>query len=284
MGTERSAAERAAENYYDNVDADRFHEAIWGEDEVHIGLYGRNPAAIDIADACHRATVAMADRLLSLDATGRILDLGAGYGGAARYLAQRFGCKVLCVNISEVQNERNRRRNRGMNLHDSIDVLHGSSLDIPAEEASVDVVWAQDVFVYASGREHLVAEIDRVLKPGGQVLFTDPMQADMLAPETLAPLCERFKFEAMASPLWYRREFARKGFEQLEWCELTPELLQHYTAVRSALRQRYERLSQRISTAFMDRMLVNLDNWVSAAHAGYLRWGIFHFRKPLRAS
>lgn len=283
MGTERSPAEYAAENYYDNIDADRFHEAIWGEDELHIGLYARHSVASDIASACHRTTVAMADRLPAIDSTYRVLDVGSGYGGAARYLARRFGCKVLCVNISEVQNERNRRRNRSMNLHEHITVLHGSSLDLPAEKGSIDILWAQDAFMFAAHREHLIAEIDRVLKPGGQVLFTDPMQADALEPAVLAPLFDRFKFAAMASPLWYRREFARHGFQQLEWCELTPELLHHYTAVRSALRLRYERLSQSISTAFMDRMLVNLDNWVSAAHAGYLRWGIFHFSKPLRA-
>lgn len=283
MGSERSPAELAAQYFYDNADADRFHEAIWGGDDIHVGLYGSRPVTTDIASACHRTTVAMADRLSALDAGARVLDLGAGYGGAARYLVRRFGCKVQCLNISERQNERNRRLNRNSALHGSIDVVHGSFLDIPASDASVDVVWAKGAFQYSARRERIVDEIYRVLKPGGEILFTDQMQADALLHGMLQPLCERFRLDGLASPLWYRREFARKGFQQAEWCELTPELLQHYTAVRSSLRLRYGELSRTISTAFMDRMLVNLDNWVSAAHAGYLRWGIFHFRKPRAA-
>ena len=281
MVIKRYPAELAAETYFDSGDADRFHEAIWGGEDIHVGLYGRNAGTVDVPTACHKMTVAMADRLPPLDAGARILDLGSGYGGAARYLARRFGCKVRCLNISELQNERNRRLNRGLGLQDCIEVVHGSFQAIPGEDHSADVVWSQSAFLHSARREQVVDEIARVLKPGGQVLFSDQMQADDCPPGVLRHFYERFKVTALASPLWYRREFVRKGFQQLEWYELTPELLHHYTAVRSTLRQRYERLSLSISTAYMDRMLINLDNWVSAAHAGYLRWGIFHFKKPL---
>ena len=283
MLTPRTPAELAAENYFDSIDADRFHDAIWGGDEIHVGLYGRNGASVDIPAACRKLTVAMADRLVTLDDGASILDLGSGYGGAARYLAARFACKVRCVNISRTQNERNRRTIRELGLQERIDVVHGSFHAIPADAASADVIWSQGAFLHSASREQVIAEILRVLKPGGQVLFTDQMQADDCPPGVLRPFYERFKVSSLASPLWYRREFARTGFQQLEWCELTPELLHHYTAVRLRLRQHYEHLSAHVSRTYMDRMLINLDNWVSAAHAGYLRWGIFHFRKPRAA-
>jgi glycine/sarcosine/dimethylglycine N-methyltransferase len=34
-----------------------------------------------------------------------------------------------------------------------------------------------------------------------------------------------------------------------------------------------------VSKAYLDRMLVGLDNWVKAADSGYMAWGILHFRK-----
>jgi SAM-dependent methyltransferase len=280
MPTELSPAELAAESYYDNVDANRLNEALFGGDDIHVGLYGRNAGALDIASACHRMTVAMADRLASLGATAQILDLGSGYGGAARYLARRFSCKVTCVNISAVQNERHRRLNRAGGLQAHIDVVHGSFQNLPATVPGADVVWSQGAFLHSTRREQILDEIGRVLRPGGQVLFTDQMQAEDCPPGALRQVYERLRIDALATPLWYRREFAQRGFQQLEWCELTPELLRHYTAVRSALRLQYDKLSRDVSKVYMDRMLVNLDNWVSAAHAGYLRWGIFHFRKP----
>lgn len=280
MPNERSAAEAAAETYYDSGDTTRFYEHVCGGDDIHVGLYGLQAGALDIAAASHRATVAMADRVQRLAAGAQVLDLGSGYGGAARYLARRFACKVRCVNISEVQNERNRRLNRGAGLHEHIEVLHGSFQDLPVPAASADLVWAQGSFLHSAERGRLVAEIARVLRPCGQLLFSDQMQADDCPPGVLQPFYERFKVRALASPRWYRRELARAGLRQEEWCDLTPELLNHYSAMRTTLRQRYERLSRLVSTAYMDRMLVNLNNWVSAAHAGYLRWGIFHFSKP----
>ena len=55
-----------------------------------------------------------------------ILDIGAGFGGAARYLAENYGCSVTCLNLSEVENERNREMNAARGLTGSIDVVDGS--------------------------------------------------------------------------------------------------------------------------------------------------------------
>jgi sarcosine/dimethylglycine N-methyltransferase len=267
----------AAEAYYDSGDADRFYELVWGGDDIHIGLY--DSAGTPIAAASSRTVAAMARRLSTLQPGSRILDLGAGYGGAARYLADHLDCSVVCVNLSERQNRRNRALNRTRNVRNPIEVLHGSFENIPAATASADAVWSQDSFLHSTRRERVLDEIERVLKPGGQVLFTDPMQANNCPPDVLQTVCERLKLESLASPAWYRREFERRGLQEVEWCDLTPQLLNHYAAVRRALIEHYDRLRRDISTAYMDRMLVGLDNWVSAARAGHLRWGIFHFHK-----
>ena len=50
--------------------------------------------------------------------------------------------------------------------------------------------------------------------------------------------------------------------------------------MRTELRGKYVELRNEITPAYLDRMLVGLNNWVIAADAAYLRWGILHFRKP----
>jgi sarcosine/dimethylglycine N-methyltransferase len=277
MQTEDALTVDAAETYYDSEDANRFYELVWGGEDIHIGLY--DSPATPIAAASNKAVASMARRLNGLQPGARILDLGAGYGGAARYLTDHIDCTVLCVNLSEKQNLRNRALNRERNFRNRIEVLHGSFEDIPAATASVDAIWSQDSFLHSTQRARVVDEIARVLKPGGHALFTDPMQSDDCPPHVLRAVCERLKLESLASPAWYRQEFVRSGFQEVEWCDLSPQLLNHYVAVRLSLRAHYDMLRRDISTAYMDRMLVGLDNWVSAAHAGYLRWGIFHFRK-----
>ncbi|MDY6982965.1 MAG: methyltransferase domain-containing protein [Pseudomonadota bacterium] len=279
MQSDRTTAELVAENYYDSRDADRFYELIWGGDDIHIGLYGDDENG-DIGTASRKTVATMADRLEGLAPDSRILDLGAGYGGAARYLAERFDCRVTCVNLSEVQNVRNRRRNRDEELARRIRVVHGSFENIPARPESVDVVWSQDAFLHSAQKRRVVSEIARVLKPGGIALFTDPMQADDCEPAMLERVYERLSLDSLASPSWYSREFARLGFEQLAWIDYSPELRRHYAAVRAELRHRYTELRSEISTGYLDRMLAGLSNWVTAADAGYLRWGVLQFRKP----
>jgi sarcosine/dimethylglycine N-methyltransferase len=46
------------------------------------------------------------------------------------------------------------------------------------------------------------------------------------------------------------------------------------------LREQYSEIARVSSRGYLDRMLVGLDNWVTAGTAGHLSWGILHFRKP----
>jgi len=84
--TKSEAVERA-EAYYDSAEADAFYHSIWGGQDIHIGVYRDDSEPI--ADASRRTVDTMAARLVGVNDTTRILDLGAGYGGSARYLTER---------------------------------------------------------------------------------------------------------------------------------------------------------------------------------------------------
>jgi glycine/sarcosine/dimethylglycine N-methyltransferase len=266
-----------SEQYYDSADADNFYYEVWGGEDIHIGLYD---ATSDIKEASRRTVEAMADRLEKLDADTRVLDLGAGYGGAARHLAARSGCSVTCLNISEAQNDTNRFLNRRQRLAHLIAVQHGSFEDVPEADASYDVVWSQDAFLHSGDRERVLGEAFRVLKSGGELIFTDPMQADDCPEGVLQPVYDRLHLTSLGSFAFYKETAERLGFESVELVQLTPNLRQHYARVAEDLRARYEALTERCSREYLDRMLTGLDNWVKAADSGWMAWGILHFRKP----
>ncbi len=267
-----------AETYYDSSDADEFYFHIWGGEDIHIGLYQSDKDPI--GEASRRTVEAMADSVEgALGKNGRVIDLGSGFGGAARYLAKRFGCHVTCLNISEVENARNRKANAAAGLDKLIDVKHGTFEEVPEKDSSFDLAWSQDAILHSGERERVIAEIARVLKPGGELVFTDPMQADDCPKGVLQPVYDRIHLTSLGSVRFYREAAARHGLELVDVRPMPEQLRNHYARVKVELQTRYDEMVKVASKDYVDRMLVGLQNWVDAADKGYLNWGILHFRK-----
>ena len=55
-----------------------------------------------------------------------VLDLGAGKGGASRFLARTFRCHVTCFNLGQKQNELNKAKARADGIGHLIDTHLGS--------------------------------------------------------------------------------------------------------------------------------------------------------------
>jgi sarcosine/dimethylglycine N-methyltransferase len=273
---ETCAVVEQAERYSDSRDADEFYHSIWGGEDIHIGLYSETRK--DIAAASRATVELMADNLGDIGPDTRVLDLGAGYGGAARQLVRRSGCHVTCLNLSETQNRRNREKNAAQGLSERISVVHGNFEAIPFAASSFDVVWSQDAILHSGARAEVVAEVKRVLGPRGQFIFTDPMQAADCPESVLAPVLSRIHLDTLGSFRFYRATAEAAGMEVVNVLDMSDQLLKHYTRVREDLSSRYAEICALSASTYVDRMLQGLEAWTNAASRGYLEWGILHFR------
>jgi sarcosine/dimethylglycine N-methyltransferase len=226
-----------------------------------------------------RTVATMAHELGPISKQTRIADFGAGYGGSARWLARTYGCHVSCVNLSEVQNERNRGMTEEAGLSGLIDVFDASFEQAPIADDDFDCVWSQDSLLHAGDRGAVLDEVDRILKPRGEFIFTDPMQADDCPDGVLQPVLDRLHLDTLGSIAYYREEARKRGWTEVKVHDLTPQLVAHYSRVRNNLSQRRAELSGRISEAYFDRMIQGLGHWIDAGSKGYLAWGILHFTK-----
>ena len=132
--------------------------------------------------------------------------------------------------------------------------------------------------LHSGARERVLSEVARVLRPGGQFIFTDPMQTDDCPPDVLQPVLDRIHLDSLASPGFYRKNLSGLGFEELGWTEMPEQLRKHYATVRTELTARRDEMVQRCGSEYVTRMLEGLEHWVDAADRGYLTWGIHHFR------
>lgn len=276
------AIEKTAREYYNSEDADHFYSRIWGGEDIHIGLYTATDEAI--SEASHRTVATIAERLPKLDASCRILDIGSGYCGAARYLAKTYGARISALNLSEVENEKARVLNEAAGLSALIEVVDGSFEKIPFDDAKsvsgFDILWSQDAILHSGNRKQVMAEGFRVLKSGGYFVFTDPMQANNCPNGVLQPILDRIHLDSLGSPRYYREAAQALGFNVLDFDDQTHQLINHYQRVLEETEMHTEELKKKVNTDYIERMKTGLKHWIAGGKAGHLAWGIFLLQKP----
>lgn len=279
MSERYSSVVKTAQEYYNSDDADNFYYHVWGGEDIHVGLYESQDE--DITTASQRTVATMAAQCASrFTPQTTVIDVGSGYGGSARWLAKKYGCHVMCLNLSETQNIRNRLMNSEQGLADRIKVVEGNFEEIPSDDQQFDMAWSQDAILHSGRREKVLDEVNRVLKPGGEFIFTDPMQADDCPEGVLGPVLNRIHLDSLGSFAFYRQQARRLGWAEIAVIEHNRQLVNHYTRVRQELTRRREELANKVSADYIDRMVQGLGHWIDAGSNGYLAWGIMYFRKP----
>jgi sarcosine/dimethylglycine N-methyltransferase len=272
-----STTVETAREYYNSSDADRFYATIWGGEDIHIGLY--QSESDSIVEASRRTVKKMAGYVKNLNAQTRVLDIGSGYGGSARFLVKQYGCQVGCLNLSEIQNQRNRECNQRDGVSLAINVVDGSFEDIPMPDGSVDLVWSQDAILHSGNREKVFQEVHRVLAKNGQFIFTDPMQRATCPPEVVQPILDRIHLDSLGSIEYYQSLARDLGFREVGFQDLSPNLPAHYKRVLRELVAQHHLLIRVCTEEYLVNMKVGLQDWVDAGQAGHLTWGILHFQR-----
>jgi ubiquinone/menaquinone biosynthesis C-methylase UbiE len=113
---------------------------------------------------------------LDLSAGKTLLDVGCGAGGPALRIAATTGCSVVGIDVHEqaVSTASSLATQRGLSRLAAfrlVDATH--QLPFPAD--SFDSITCIDAINHFPDRPSVVGEWARLLKPGGRVLFTDPL-------------------------------------------------------------------------------------------------------------
>jgi SAM-dependent methyltransferase len=160
--------------YYDGPALeDRVLTALRAAGRGEIPLDSDALAALDEFHAVGRAGTLALAKLAGVGVGERVLDLGAGIGGPSRVLARYFGAHVTALEptarfaaLARVLTER-------CALDDRVRVVRGDGREIPAADASFDLVWTQAVWQSVEDKAKLAAEINRVLRPGGRLALLE---------------------------------------------------------------------------------------------------------------
>jgi SAM-dependent methyltransferase len=105
-----------------------------------------------------------------------LLDVACGAGGPALRIAARTGCSVAGIDIHEqvVKTARALAGERGLAERAEFRAADAGGV-LPFPDASFDAITCIDAINHLPDRPRLIAEWVRLLKPGGRLLFTDPI-------------------------------------------------------------------------------------------------------------
>jgi len=225
----------------DERDGVRAHYNATGLTERLKALFGADgpplkPEALAAVDQFHTRGLAATAELAELAGIApamHVLDVGAGIGGPARFLATSCGCQVTGVDLSEPFVEAARFLSERTGLSGQVSFETADALDLPFADTAFDVVLLQHVAMNIADRAGLYREIRRVVKAGGRFAMFDVVatERDVIYP---APWARTPDTSFLLAPPATRDAIEGAGFKALAWSDDTEAARAWAESVRAA--------------------------------------------------
>jgi arsenite methyltransferase len=184
-----------------------------------------------------------------------VLDLGCGGGIDTVLAAREVGPegRVIAVDLLPEMRERTRAAAEAAGVAGRCEVEVGEMEDLPVPDQAVDVVISNGVLNLSPRKSRALAEVARVLRPGGRLCAADLVVETDLPPEVLgSPAAWAGCIAGAVSERVLRRKLARAGFDDIDVAGHTPFSLDEVALyplftpeVMELLRQLLPRTAQR---------------------------------------
>jgi SAM-dependent methyltransferase len=196
------------------------HGDLLGSIRSGIRALGKNETAITVEDlgpvdefhiGGRRASEDFLNQL-ALMPTTHLLDVGCGLGGAARFAAKRYGCKVTGIDLTGEFIAAGQVMSGWVGLGHLVSLQQGSALSMPFRDHTFDSAYMLHVGMNIADKSTLADEVHRVLKPGALFGIYDVMRVRPGDLQYPVPWAASLDADAATSPDDYKSALKEAGF------------------------------------------------------------------------
>ena len=212
----------AVARHYDELDP--IYREIWGE-HVHHGLWRSGH------ETRERAVEQLIDRVaaqLDLCIGDEVVDVGAGYGATARYLAARYGTRVTGYTVSPMQ-----YAFATQHAAPGVSILLRDWHANERPDHSADAILAIESTEHMADLPLALAEMRRVLNPGGKVAICAWLSGEDVPRWQqrwlLEPIVQTGRLVTLATPSEYCRLLESAGFVDVTFEDLSAKVARTWT-------------------------------------------------------
>lgn len=205
--------------HYD--DLDEYYRLLWGE-HLHHGLWetGRESSDQAITNLIEHCA-----GTLQLSSGDRVCDVGCGYGGTSRHLAEKHQLQVTGLTISEQQYEYASSKLEGA---DNPKFLLRNWEQNNLDPEYFDGIISIECIAHVPDKQRYFAEVMRVLKPGARAAITHWMAAESAGKTAnkwlLEPICREGRLPGMGDADDYRKLAEQAGLTIHSYEDLTKKV------------------------------------------------------------
>ena len=260
----------------------QFYLDVWGE-HVHHGLWASG------SESCETAVRQLVDLVAAeaeIEPDGRVCDVGAGYGAAARQIALDYGAKVTALTLSRSQHEYARTH---FPPNEKLTYVLGDWLKNPFRDEQFDAVIAIESASHMCDLQLFIREAARVLKPGGRFVICAWVAREAASEKEvrhlLKPICTQGRLAHLSTAREYMGMMEEAGLVLRYFLDLSSKVdrtWSHVIRKSLALTARHpEYVRYLVSPRSNGRYLLAMARMWLAYRVGAIRYCLFKASRPL---
>ncbi|MDD5567610.1 MAG: methyltransferase domain-containing protein [Candidatus Omnitrophica bacterium] len=199
----------------------RYPERVYNE--ISAAGYGKDALLkekdIRLFDQYHYlGTDVVEDAINFLEAglQSRLIEIGSGLGGPARYLAEKAGCRVTAVELQPDLNQIASSLTKRCGLSGLVEHFCGDILEFPEDGGNFDAAVSWLAILHIPDRQALLKKCFNILKPAGKVFFEDYCKLGEFSPEEEKILREDVQCPYLPTTEEYKRQLIENGFTDVK--------------------------------------------------------------------